>query len=555
MPFFKLNDVFAGRYVLVELIGEGDSSEVWKARNQLADEIVVVLKIYTPEHGLDEDGVRQFRKEFTLLQQLYHPHLLKAYHFDVWEGNAYLIMPFSPGGSLAGLLSEESSFSEKQVALVLSQIGSALAALHAQDPPILHRDVKPENIVVSQPDYFLLANFGISSRSRHPSSRTAANAGSDIEIYAPPESYDRYQKNDASADIFALGVSLFEMCTRKIPWKGTGSQILLTGGSVPNLLDHYSTDLNQLLHACMSAERSERPDAEELHQRGKNFLETGSWALPLEENVNAKSYKNVIPYFLAAAGFAILLIGVYWAYFNNHLAIPAKRLQHMASPVDQEQGQDQDIDQMIIATLEDELEDMKRRTLELEEENKQLKGKDSASSTLMRSREAIIEERPEQPEQSVKKDPEPIIEEPRDQVAQNSPAPLINKRDRQEARKAQTSTVNNEETKSVASTAAAPPKEDNSVSYQKELEQHLNKISDPSIPNKERTAWKQETMAQFSESGIRIVDETEGTPRQYSASIFLNLLSKVPHTIVVKEVKRDQNKKVTELRLTMESNR
>lgn len=508
MPFFKLNDIFAGRYVVVELLGEENSSEVWRAKDHLADDAEVVLKIYAPENGLDDKGLRELKHEFSLSQHLAHPHLLRIYHFDIWEGAAYLVMPFNPMGTLKDQLREGDTLNEKQIALILSQIGSALEKLHSQEPPILHQHVSPENIVKSQPDYFLLAGYGIGSQIRHP--RPVSDTA-----YAPPEYFDRNQYPDASGDVFSLGVILYELCTKSDPWGGANSQILLKGGQVPELPEQYSRELNELLHACMSADRGKRPSAEELHLRGKNFLETGSWTLSGKEVEKDKRFKRIIAYSLATAVFVLFMIGAFWEYKNGDLAAPVGNFQKMAASGDQED----EVDAMLVEMLEIERSDLARRTLELERKNKELAYQDSINQILLKNQEQVIEEYQKG----------------------------------KEVTKGQVKESNTAKAKTVASSPVVVSNQNRNLSSSKELEKQLNKISDPSLSGKARTAWKEETLARFSEGAVRIVDETDGTPKQYSASIFLNLLYNVPHTIVVKEVKTDQKRKVTELRLTMQT--
>lgn len=549
MPFFNLNDVFAGRYVLVELIGEGEASELWKAKNQLADDIVVVLKIYAAEQGMDNDQLQQSRQKFSLLQPVYHPHLLKAYQFDVWEGFPYMVMPVYSRESLSRMLTEEGPFSERQVAMVMSQIGSALAALHAHDPPIVHQDVRPDNIVASEPDCFLLADLGISSSTGRRSPKA----------YAPPESFEPGQKVTSAGDIFSLGVTVYEMCTKTLPRGESGGRAIEKEDDIPGLPAPYSAGLYALLQACMAANSNDRPGAEELHLRGKNFLATGQWTIPDKETKEVMPSNKNTPYILAAAVVLLLLIGAYWAYDNNHLPTPEADVRNMAAT--QEQEQEQNIDAMIIATLEDELEDLKKRTQELEEENRRLKGDDVPRNILEQNRDSVQEK---EPQQAARQAQEPVVAQKQEQAAPRTPEPEavieeeeeapISNQPQPEARPAtNTRTVASKaETPPAAGPSTAPAKE-NTRELQQAIEQQLNKIADPKISEKERTAWKEETMAHFAEGGVRIVDETEGDPRQYSTSIFLNLLYRVPHTIEVKEVKSDQNKKITELRLRMQS--
>ena len=527
MPFFKLNDVFAGRYLLVELMGSGNSLEVWKAKDSLADDAEIVIKIYTPAKGLTDADARQFSREYSLSQHISHPHLLKVSYFDLAEGFAYLIMPFHPKGSLRNLLEREASFSERQAALLLSQIGSALDELHRQGPPILHQHVNPDNIVIARHDHFLLADFGISplisegdAQPQVSASSNSVRGASVRGAYAPPENFDEFQESDASGDVFSLGLTLFELCTKKLPWGGEGGRALLAGGVVPNLPETYSAELNELLQSCISADREKRPSAGELHLKGKHFLETGYWDLAEKEDGVGSRLKRIVPYILAAAVFALVVVGVFWEFKYEHLADPTEDRRKMATSAGQE---DPEVDQMLLEMLELEREDLSRRTLELEKKNQQLMRNDSIYRILLRDKDVEIKQFVGQ--LANKEEAKVQVVEKKKNVASNT----------------------------AAAPVVAPPKRETSGFSPKDIEQQLNKISDPQLSGKARNAWKEETMAQFAEGAVRILDVTEGKPKQYSTGIFVNLLYKVPHTIEVKEVKRDENKKVTELRLTMRS--
>ncbi len=277
MPVLKQNAVFAGRYLLNQLIGEGGFSEVWMANDLMADDAVVAIKIYAPDKGLDEWGLRQFKNEFSLTHNLAHPHLLKVNHFDVADGSPYLIMTYCPYGSLGQDLQKSGVYSERQVALVMCQIGSALEEIHRQDPSIIHQDIKPDNILLLQPDTYMLADFGISSRIRKTLTKTTANIQALTVAYAPPERFDRHPTADAASDIFSLGVTLYEMCTNTVPWEGAGGQCLLKGARVPALPAGFSPALSEILEACMSADRTKRPTATEIYQKGRHYLETRQW--------------------------------------------------------------------------------------------------------------------------------------------------------------------------------------------------------------------------------------------------------------------------------------
>ena len=84
------DDVFAGRYRLTKHLGTGGFAQVWKSEDQMAEGVVLALKIFAPGRGLDENGIKLFRKEYALTVPLNHPHLLKASHFDVYQGSPKL---------------------------------------------------------------------------------------------------------------------------------------------------------------------------------------------------------------------------------------------------------------------------------------------------------------------------------------------------------------------------------------------------------------------------------------------------------------------------------
>ncbi|MEJ1239298.1 serine/threonine-protein kinase [Chryseolinea sp. T2] len=277
MPSFKKKYVYAGRYQLAELIGEGGFSEVWRASDAMTDDAVVALKIYAPERGLDEYGIKQFRKEYAIAFNLSHPHLMRVLHFDICHGSPYLIMPYLPHGSISKYLQSNPPLTIKQIAAVMFQIGGALAELHSQQPPILHQDIKPDNILVRKPDYFILSDFGISYQTRHTLTKATGSIHSLTIAYSPPERFSRHPESTEASDVFSFGVSLYEMCTGIVPWEGSGGQSLLKGAEIPDLPSNFPSTLNRILHRCMSATPSERPTAEQLSELGRHFLEKGVW--------------------------------------------------------------------------------------------------------------------------------------------------------------------------------------------------------------------------------------------------------------------------------------
>lgn len=280
MAVFKPQDIFAGRYQLQKLLGLGGFSEVWQVIDQMAENAVVALKIYAAGTGLDEDGIELFRREYALTVSLNHKHLLKPTYFDITEGSPYLVMPLCAKGSLTKKLFKQGVLPEAQLAMMMSHVSDGLAYLHQRQPVVLHQDIKPDNVLITEKDEFLLSDFGISSRMRHTmmkSTRSTASSNSLTIAYAPPEKFTSRPKSMPASDVFSFGVMLYELCTNEVPWMGHGGQSLLTGSAVPEIPEEYSPELNQIVQACMSREPAQRPTAEQVHQLTLVYLDKGKW--------------------------------------------------------------------------------------------------------------------------------------------------------------------------------------------------------------------------------------------------------------------------------------
>lgn len=305
MPAFRKNYVYAGRYQLEKLIGEGGFSEVWSARDTMANDAIVAVKIYAPEKGLDDYGIRQFRKEYSIAFDLSHPHLMKVLHFDICNGSPYLIMPYFPLGSVSHYVQDNGVLSEKQLACVMYQIGGALEELHSQQPPVLHQDIKPDNILMRNKEHFVLTDFGISHKTRHTITKATGSINSLTIAYSPPERFDTNPKSSEASDIFSLGVSLYEMCTGVIPWDGHGGQSLLHGARTPDLPPKFSRELDRVLHACMALTPGARPSAQSLKNLGKHFLDKGNWKFEELKKKSSNRLKKEIA-FLVVVSIALI---------------------------------------------------------------------------------------------------------------------------------------------------------------------------------------------------------------------------------------------------------
>ena len=207
--------LLAGRYELIEKIGEGGMAVVYKARCRLLNRYVAI-KILRPEFTKDETFVDNFKKESQAAAGLTHPNIVSV--FDVGkEGNInFIVMELVEGKPLSQIIAEKGKMDYKEVIDISRQIASALSLAHKNQ--IIHRDVKPHNVLINSNGVAKLADFGI-ARAVDQSNVTESNKVMGSVHYLSPEQA-RGSYVDERTDIYSLGIVMYEMLTGKVPFDG-----------------------------------------------------------------------------------------------------------------------------------------------------------------------------------------------------------------------------------------------------------------------------------------------------------------------------------------------
>ena len=287
------NILFADRYRLLRLLGRGGFSEVWLAFDEKTG-LWVAVKVYAPGSGLDEDGVRLFTEELSIVYNLNHSNLLKPHHFDECGGCPYLVLPYCERGSsqrLIGRLTEEEAWR------FLHDVSAGLEYLHAKEPPVIHQDIKPDNVLLEASGTFMITDFGISTRARSTLRRSVSHAehsGGTME-YMGPERFGEKPAPIKASDIWSLGATLFELLTGSVPFVRLGGILQMNGALLPAIEGPWSERLKEVVRACLSKDPWDRPTAHVLREyiesfwRGENpeLKKTGEGQYPRPQEVPA----------------------------------------------------------------------------------------------------------------------------------------------------------------------------------------------------------------------------------------------------------------------------
>ena len=212
--------ILQDRYRFVSLLGRGGMGAVYRAWDTRLN-APVALKEMVPQANLDPHLLAQlrwqFQQEATVLAHLRHAHLVRVTDFFEEAGNAYLVMNFVEGESLADCLKREGALAEKQVLAWAEQLLDALAYCHSQG--VLHRDVKPQNVIICPDGRAMLVDFGLAKLwDPHDSRTQTAMRGMGTPEYAPPEQYDvGVGHTDHRSDVYSLGATLYHALAGRPP--------------------------------------------------------------------------------------------------------------------------------------------------------------------------------------------------------------------------------------------------------------------------------------------------------------------------------------------------
>ncbi|CAG1015676.1 serine/threonine-protein kinase PpkA [Anaerolineae bacterium] len=207
-----------GQYEITGLLGEGGMARVYRAR-QANVKRDVAIKVIESRLAHNPDFIKRFEREAETVAALNHPHILKLFDFGQQDDLLYLVMELQSGGSLQQLIRARRGLTPDTAARFLDQIGGALDYAHQRS--VIHRDLKPQNVLLDESGNAILTDFGIARivGEGAVTALTGTGMAMGTPAYMPPEQW--YGRNiDSRSDVYALGVMAFEMLTGQLPFDG-----------------------------------------------------------------------------------------------------------------------------------------------------------------------------------------------------------------------------------------------------------------------------------------------------------------------------------------------
>src|SRR5947209_116290 len=251
--------VLGGRYEILELLGAGGMGAVYKAKDREVDRLVAI-KVIRRELAAKPDVVRRFKQELILARKVTHKNVIRIYDLGEAEGVKFITMEFVEGRDLRTILTERGKLPPEEAAGIIAQVCRALDAAHSEG--VVHRDLKPQNIMLDKQGKVTVMDFGI-ARSMETPGMTQTGVLVGTPEYMSPEQA-KGEEADARSDLFSLGIIFYELLTGKSPYRASSAVAMLVKRAqeraVPPVREDPSIprDLSDVAVKCLETDPQRR---------------------------------------------------------------------------------------------------------------------------------------------------------------------------------------------------------------------------------------------------------------------------------------------------------
>ena len=208
-----------GNYDLLEKIAEGGMGAIWKGRHRDSGQVVAV-KVMPSHMASNPILLKRFEQEFRAASRLDHPNIVRALDYGETGATPYLVMEFVEGESLGQRIERAGRMSEVEAIRIIAQVAQGLHRAHKQN--LVHRDVKPDNVLVTPDGTAKLADLGLVKETDADLNLTKTGRGLGTPHFMAPEQFRNAKNADPRCDIYSLGATLYQMVTGELPFRSSG---------------------------------------------------------------------------------------------------------------------------------------------------------------------------------------------------------------------------------------------------------------------------------------------------------------------------------------------
>jgi len=251
-----------GSYDLLEKIAEGGMGAIYRGRHRDSGQIVAI-KIMPPHMAQNPVLLKRFEQEFRAASRLDHPNIVRALDYSDNGNMPYLVMEFVEGESLGQKIEREGAMAESEAIRIIAQVAQGLHRAHKQN--LVHRDVKPDNVLVTSDGVAKLADLGLVKETETDLNLTKTGRGLGTPHFMAPEQFRNAKNADVRCDIYSLGATLYQMVTGELPFRSNGpldawmKKIQNELTAPRQLVPALSERIDWAIRRAMSADPDKRP--------------------------------------------------------------------------------------------------------------------------------------------------------------------------------------------------------------------------------------------------------------------------------------------------------